>query len=169
MLAELDRRLQYGPGMRAHRLAEALFLILAFFTGDIRFAYVTFVSSVLQALSSRLVPVALVVSGFTRPPKEHRLSDIYFDSAGTRGAAAISVVVQGVGLALVRSGHDVSGYALLAFPTASILLAPTVGFCCGCAVYVGLRDLLARAGLVKRYANGVCDIEIDTEEAPRRQ
>jgi hypothetical protein len=169
MLAKLDKRLQYGPGMRAQRLAEGLFLVLAFFTGDIRFAYVTLVSSVLQALSPRLVPVALVVAAFTRLPKEHRLSDLYFDFAGTRGACAISVVVQVVGLALVRSGHDLPGYAMLALPTASLILAPTVGFCCGCAVYVGLRDLLARAGLVKRYANGACDIDIDTEEAAGRQ
>ncbi len=169
MLAELDRRLQYGVGMRAQRLAEAFFMVAAFFSGDLRFAYVTLGLTALQALSPRLVPVALVVAAFARAPKEHRSSDLYFDLAGTRGACAISVFVQAAGIWLVHGGHHVVGYAILSVPTASFVLAPTVGFCCGCAVYVGMRDLLARAGVVKRYANGACDIDIDTEEAPRRQ
>ncbi len=168
-LADLDKRLQYGPAMRVQRIAEAAFYVLAFFTGDIRFAYVTLASTALQALSPRFVPIALCVAAFVRAPAEHRLGDLYFDFAGTRGACAISVFVQGGGIWLVRSGHEVIGYAILTVPTASFLLAPTLGFCCGCAVYVGLRDLLVRAGVAKRYANGACDIDIDTSKLADRQ
>ena len=53
--------------------------------------------------------------------------------------------------------------------TISFVLAPTVGFCCGCAVYVGLRDVLVKLGAAKRYANGACDINIDGSEARRHQ
>src|SRR6185503_11097031 len=98
MLEDLDRRLQYGPGMRAQRLVEAGFLVAAFFTGDIRLAWVTLALTVLQSVSPRLVPVALGVAAFVPPPKAHRLGDLYFDLAGTRGACAISVLVQVAGI-----------------------------------------------------------------------
>jgi hypothetical protein len=159
MLADLDRRLQYGPGMRVQRIVEATLLIGTFFTGDLRLAWAAVVLTALQALSPRLVPVALVVSAFVRAPTDHHIGDLYFDLSGTRGACAIAIFVQVGAISLVKSGHDVIGYAILAFPTASVLLAPTVGFCCGCGVYVGLRELLVRAGVVKRYAHGACDIE----------
>jgi hypothetical protein len=169
LLADFDRRLQYGPGMRAQRVIEASSLLGAFFTGDPRLAYVALVFTALQAISPRLAPVAVLVSAFVRAPKEHRLSDIYFDFAGTRGSCAMSAFVQAGGIWLARSGHEVTGYAILAIPTASFLLSATVGFCSGCAVYVGLRDLLARAGFAKRYAHGACDIDIDGSKAPRPQ
>lgn len=165
MLEDLDRRLQYGPGMRVQRIVEAALLIAAFFTGDLRLAWAAVVLTGLQAVSPRLVPVALVVSAFVPARTDHDLSDLYFDFAGTRGACAIAVCVQVGAIWLVQSGHEVIGYAILSFPTASVLLAPTVGFCCGCAVYVGARELLVRAGVVKRYAHGACDIET----APRHQ
>jgi hypothetical protein len=169
MLRELDRRLQYGPAMRAQRVVEAGFLIAAFFCGDVRFAYVTLGLTILQATSGRLVPVALAVAAFVPAPREHRLSDLYFDLAGTRGACAISVFVQAGGIWLVEHGHPTAGYMILAVPTASFVLAPTVGFCCGCAVYVAIRDVLARLGISKRYADGACDIEIDGQEATDHQ
>jgi len=169
MLRALDRRLQYGPGMRLQRLVEAGFLITAFFSGDVRFAYVTLGLSVLQTVSARLVPIALVVAAFRAAPREHRLSDLYFDLGGTRGACAISACVMATGMWLVRGGHEVVGWLLLAFPTASFVLAPTVGFCCGCAVYVALREVLAKLGVAKRYANGACDVDIDRAEAPDHQ
>jgi hypothetical protein len=159
MLRALDKKLQYGPAMRVQRAVEALFIVGAFFTGDMRLAYVTLGFTVLQAISPRLVPVALVVSAFVREPKEHRLSDLYFDFGATRGACAISIFVQAGGIWLVKSGHEILGYLILTLPAGSFVLSPAVGFCCGCAVYVGLRELLARAGVVKRYANGACDIE----------
>src|SRR5262249_11233784 len=141
MLRAVDERLQYGPAMRVQRVAEAAFLVAAFFTGDVRWAYVTFAFTVLQALSPRLVPIGLVVASFTPRRTEHDLGDLYFDFAGTRGACAISVVVQASGIALVRNGHPALGFLVLAIPAASFVLAPTVGFCCGCAIYVGLRDI----------------------------
>jgi hypothetical protein len=169
MLSELDQRLQYGPGMRAQRFVEAGFLIAAFFAGDIRLAYVTLGLTILQAISGRLVPVALAVAAFVPAPREHRLSDLYFDLKGTRGACAISVFVQAAGIWLVERPHPTAGYVILAVPTASFVLAPTVGFCCGCAVYVAMRDVLARFGISKRYADGACDIDIDGQETARHQ
>lgn len=169
MFRELDRRLQYGPGMRLQRLVEAGFLIAAFFSGDVRFAYVTLGLAVLQTLSARLVPIALVIAAFSAAPREHRLSDLYFDLGGTRGACAVSVCVMATGTWLIRGGHGVAGWLLLALPTASFVLAPTVGFCCGCAVYVALREVLAKVGVAKRYANGACDIDIDRSEASGHQ
>ncbi len=169
MLSDLDQRLQYGPGMRAQRLVEAGFLIAAFFTHDIRFAYATLALTLLQAVSPRLVPVALSVALFVPAPREHLLGDLYFDFSGTRGACAISTVVQLAAIWLVRAGHDAAGYVILAVPTASFLLSPTVGFCCGCAVYVAGRHVLVKLGLAKRYANGTCDIRIDGTQAHRHQ
>lgn len=173
MLLELDRRLQYGPGMRAQRLVEAGLMIAAFFASDVRFAYVTLGLAVLQAVSARLVPIALVVAAFRAAPREHRLGDLYFDLGGTRGASAISVCVLAAGIWLVRGGHAALGWLLLALPTASFVLAPTVGFCCGCAIYVAIREILAKVGVAKRYANGSCDIDIDIDigraEAPDHQ
>jgi hypothetical protein len=166
MLEALDRRLQYGPGMRFQRLAEAGFLIAAFFTRDIRFAYVTLALSILQGISGRLVPVALVITAVVPARSEHRLGDLYFDLSGTRGACAISVFVQAAGIWLVTAGHPVLGYLVLTVPTASFVLAPTVGFCCGCAVYVGLRNALVRLGMARRYVDGACDVEV---EAPGHQ
>jgi hypothetical protein len=165
MLRALDERLQYGPAMRVQRVAEAAFLVAAFFTGDVRWAYVTFAFTVLQAVSPRLVPVGLVVAALVPRRAEHALGDLYFDFAGTRGACAISVFVQAGGIALVRGGHPALGFLILAIPAASFVLAPSVGFCCGCAVYVGLRGLFARLGWVKRYANGACDVDVDRAKA----
>jgi hypothetical protein len=168
-LAELDRRLQFGPGMRVQRLVEASLLIATFFTANLTFAYVALGLTLLQVLSPRLVPVALVVSAFQPSPKEHHLGDLYFDLAGTRGACALAAVALVVALSFLRSGHTVIGYALLTMPTASFVLAPTVGFCSGCAIYVFMRDLLARVGILERYAHGACDIDIDGPKASRRQ
>lgn len=169
MLADLDQRLQYGPGMRAQRIVEATFLVAAFFTADVRFAYVTLALTILQVISPRLAPVALAVAAFVPAPREHLLGDLYFDFAGTRGACAIALVLQLTALALVRSGHEAVGFVLLAMPTASLLLSPTVGFCCGCAVYVGIRQALVKLGVAKRYVDGTCDIRIDGTQTQRHQ
>jgi hypothetical protein len=167
-LAELDRRLQYGPGMRVQRLVEASFLLAVFLTGDVRPAFVTLALTALQALSGRLVPVAALVAVVHPGPEEHSVSDIYFDLQGTRGACAISLVVQAAGMGLYASGHTIAGGIVLAIPLSSFVLSPTVGFCCGCAVYVGLRELLARFGLAARFSDGICDVDVRAE-APRRQ
>lgn len=149
--------------MRAQRVVEALFLIAAFFSEDVRFAYVTLVLAVLQALSPRLVPVAWVAALLWRA-RAPRPSDLYFDLGGTRGACAISAIMLGAGIALVHAGHVVAGYLFMALPAASFVLSPTVGFCCGCAVYVWGREILARLGIARRVPDGACDVVLDAEE-----
>jgi hypothetical protein len=165
MLEDLDRRLQYGAGMRVQRIVEAAFLVAAFFTGDLRFAWVTLALTVLQVFSPRLAIVAVVVGLFVRPRSTHALGDLYFDLAGSRGACIVSVVVQAIGLWLAHAGHYAGGMLVLALPTASFVLAPTVGFCCGCAVYVLARSALAKLGLAERIADGACDVHVGQEPA----
>lgn len=161
--ASLDRALQYGPGLRVQRLTEAAFLIAAIFTQDVRFAYVTFALTVLQVASPRWVPVARVVARFVHFNGRHRFGDLYFDLRGSRGACAISVVVQAVGLALVWAGYGAAGFVVLAVPTASFLMAPTLGFCAGCWFYVLGRDWLVRRGWLKRGLDDSADISVDRD------
>jgi hypothetical protein len=160
---ETDRELQYGPGMRVQRLAEAGFLLAALFTQDLRFAYVTFVLTLLQALSPRWVPVALGVARLVRFRGEHRISDLYFDLRGVRGASALSTVVQAGAIALVQAGYPTPGFIILTVPTASFLMAPTLGFCAGCWFYVLGRDWLARRGWLKGGFDECSDITVDGE------
>ena len=159
-----DRELQFGPGMRVQRLTEAAFLLAALFTQDVRFAYVTFAFSVLQAISPRWAPVAYVVARLVRFRGEHRIGDLYFDLRGSRGACAISVFVQAVGIGLVWAGHPTIGFIILTVPTASFLMAPTLGFCAGCWFYVLGRDWLGRHSL-RRGFDDFADITIDGENA----
>jgi hypothetical protein len=162
------RELQFGPGMRAQRLTEAAFLIAAIFTQDVRFAYVTFILTLLQVVSPRWAPVAQTVALFARFGGQHRIGDMYFDLGGSRGACAISVVVQGACLALIAAGFPITGFVLLTVPTASFLVAPTLGFCAGCWFYVLGRDWFGRRGWLKRGFNDHHDIAVDGEE-PRHQ
>lgn len=167
MLDALDRRLQYGWGLRAQRVAEASVLVLAFFTGDVRFAYVALGFFLLQAISPRLVPVGLLVASIVPDREGHAVGDLYFDLAGNRGAAAIGSLIIASAIALVHSGLRTAGFLLLAVPTASAILAPAVGFCSGITTYVVVREAFARIGLVKRYPHGACDVDVDREEAAR--
>ncbi|ROZ78800.1 DUF4395 family protein [Ramlibacter sp. WS9] len=159
------RELQFGPGMRVERLAEAAFLLAAIFTQDVRFAYVTFILTLLQAVSPRWAPVAQIVARFARFRGQHRIGDMYFDLGGSRGACAISVVVQGVCLGLIAAGFPITGFVLLTVPTASFLIAPTLGFCAGCWFYVLGRDLVGRRGWLKGGFDDHHDINIDGEES----
>ena len=104
---------------------------------------------------------------FSREPTEHALSDLYFDLEGSRGACAISVCALLVGIGLVGQGHDVLGFLVVAMPAASFVLAPTVGFCCGCAIYVGMRETFARLGLLRRCSDEARDVSIGAASAPR--
>ena len=149
--------------MRVQRLVEAAFMLAAVFTQDVRFAYVTLLLSALQVLSPRWVPVAQAVARIVPLRGEHRIGDLYFDLGGIRGASAISVVVQVVGIGLIRAGFDVAGFVLLTLPTASLLMAPTLGFCCGCWFYVLGRDWLARRGWLKGGFDDGGDIAIAPE------
>jgi hypothetical protein len=162
----LDRAIQFGPGMRVQRLAEAAFLIAAIFAQDVRFAYVTLFLSVLQVLSPRWVPVARAVARVVHFREEHRIGDLYFDLGGIRGASAISVVVQVVGIGLVWTGQAMVGFMVLTLPTASFLMAPTLGFCCGCWFYVLGRDWLARRGWLRRGFHDIGDIAIARDDGP---
>jgi Domain of unknown function (DUF4395) len=164
----LDRELQFGPGMRVQRLTEAAFMVAALFTQDVRFAYVTFAFSVLQAISPRWAPVARMVARLVHFSGEHRIGDLYFDLGGSRGACAISVVVQAVGIVLVWAGHPTIGFIILTIPTASFLMAPTLGFCAGCWFYVLGRDWLARRGWLKRGFDDFDDIAIGGEIWPNQ-
>ena len=163
-----DYELPFGPGMRVQRLTEAAFLVAAIFTQDIRFACVTFALTVLQALSPRWVPVALTVAWLVRFRGEHRIGDLYFDLGGIRGACILSTVVQAIGLGLVAAGWPIVGFIVLAVPTASFLIAPTLGFCAGCWFYVLGRDWVARRGWLKRGFDDFNDLTIDGE-SPRHQ
>ena len=160
----IDRELQYGPGMRVQRLTEAAFMVAAIFTQDVRFAYVTFGFTVLQALSPRWVPVALLVARLVQFSGRHRIGNLYFDLRGSRGACAISVFVQAGGIALVLAGYPTAGFVILTVPTASFMMAPTLGFCAGCWFYVLGRDWFARRGLLKRGSDDFHDIAVDGEE-----
>lgn len=163
---DIDRELKYGPGMRAQRLAEAAFLVAAIFTQDVRFAYVTFAFTVLQVLSPRWAPVALVVARIVPFKGEHRIGDLYFDPGGVRGACAISIVVQAAGLGLVAAGYTTAGFVLLTLPSGSLLIAPTLGFCAGCWFYVLGRDWLVRRGSLKGDIHESHDIAVDEQRPP---
>lgn len=157
----IARELQFGPGLRVQRLAEAGFLVAAVFTHDERFAYVTFALTVLQALSPGWVPIARVVAWLAPFRGEHRIGDLYFDLRGVRGAAAISVLVQGLALGLVLAGYRTAGLLVLTVPAASFLMAPTLGFCAGCWFYVLGRDWLARHAWLDGGGDDLRDIPID--------
>lgn len=166
----LDRELQYGPGLRVQRLVEAACLVAALYTQDVRFAYLTFALTVLEALSPRWVPVARAVARVVRFRGEHRFGDLYFDLRGSRGACAISVVVQALGIGAVWAGHPTLGFIVLAVPAASFLMAPTLGFCAGCWFYVLGRDWAVRHGLLEGGFDDHADIDIDEEvRADQRQ
>lgn len=163
-LEELDRRLQYGPAMRWQRFVEAALLLCAFLFGDLRPALVVLVLTALQAISPRLAVIAVAVARL-RPPPRARLSDLYFDFAGSRGACAISVVMQSLGLYLLFQGHRRTGFLVLSLPTASFLLSATVGFCAGCAFYVLGRELAIAVGVVKPGVEGFRDVDVVEETA----
>jgi hypothetical protein len=152
--------------MRVQRLTEAAFLLTAIFAQDVRFAYVTLFLTVLQVLSSRWVPVARAVARVVQIRREYRIGDLYFDLGGIRGASAVSVVVQAVGIGLVWMGYTMSGFIVLTLPTASFLMAPTLGFCCGCWFYVLGRDWLAAHGWLRRELDDIGDIAIARDDGP---
>jgi len=163
---DLDRELQLGPGMRVQRLVEAGFMIAAIFAQDLRYAAVTFVLIALQALSPRWALVARVVARLVHRRDGHRIGDLYFDLDGSRGACAISTVVLAAGIALVWSGQAMAGYILLAVPTASLLMAPTLGFCAGCWFYVLARDRAVRRGWWRRARDDFADVVIARDDGP---
>ena len=168
LVRELDRELRFGPGMRVQRLAEAAFMLAALFAQDVRFAYVTLVLAALQALSPRWALVARGVARLMPFKGEHRIGDLYFDLQGSRGACAISVLALATGIGLVWGGYTTIGFIVLTIPTASFLMAPTLGFCAGCWFYVLGRDWLARHGWLRRGFDDFNDIGIDRQDDRRK-
>ena len=57
-----------------------------------------------------------------------------------------------------------AGFLMLTVPTASFLIAPTLGFCAGCWFYVLGRDWFGRRGWLKRGFDDHHDIAINGEE-----
>jgi hypothetical protein len=99
-----------------------------------------------------------------RPPAD-RLGNLYFDLAGSRGAAAISCLVMLTAAACVHWwGLPTLGRVLLGAPCASCILSATVGFCAGCGYYVLGRDLLVRAGFVRGVPEGAADVVIERDQ-----
>lgn len=151
-----------GYGIRAQRITEGFLLSASFVFDDLRPAYVAFAMLVLQALSPLAAPVARIWVMFDRDVPPDRLRNLYFDSAGGRGAAIISSTALSVAFALIHwAGLPTAGRVLIGAPAASCLLAATVGFCAGCGHYVVGRDLLVRAGIVRGTPEGACDVDIE--------
>jgi hypothetical protein len=158
----LRDRLERGYAMRAQRIVEGLLLTSSFVFDDLRPAYVAFGLLVLEVFSPLASPVTLLWLAFDRRVPENRLGNVYYDTAGARGAAAISCMVLTTAFALIRwSVVPTVGRILIGAPAASCFLSATVGFCAGCGHYVVARDLLVRAGLLSGTPEGACDVEID--------
>ena len=153
--------LERGHGMRAQRMTEGLLLTGSFVFDDLRPAYVALAMLALQVLSPCAAPVGLTWVLFDRRLPADRLGNLYYDSAGTRGAAAISCIVLTTALALIHWGLPVIGRVLIGAPAASCILSATVGFCAGCGYYVVGRDLLVRAGIVRGSPEGAGDVDIE--------
>lgn len=152
----LRQRLERGFGMRIERGIEGLLILAALTLGDLRPAYVAFALLAVQALISPFAsPFAVLYALVDRRERAGRLGDLYFDSAGTRGAAAISCVVMGAAFLLIRYDVPIVGPLLLGAPCASCLLAATVGFCAGCGYFVLGRDLI-----VHRTPEGAVDVQL---------
>lgn len=158
----MRERLERGYAMRAQRVVEGGLLAAAFVSGDLRPGWVAFGFLAIQALLTPLLsPVALLWVLFERRLPPDRLGNLYFDIAGARGGAFVSVLVMVVAFALVHvAERPALGLALLGAPCASCILSGTVGFCAGCGYYVLGRDVLVRMGLVRRFPEGARDVDI---------
>jgi hypothetical protein len=159
----LRERLERGYGMRAQRMTEGLLLAASLVFDDLRLAHVALVLLALQALVSPIVsPVALLWLLIERRPPPDRLGNLYFDMAGSRGAAAISCIGLAAAFALIHwANMPILGRVLIGPPAASCILSATVGFCAGCGYYVLGRDALVRAGLVRGTPEGACDVDVE--------
>lgn len=155
-------RLERGYAMRAQRIVQGLLLAASFVFDDLRPAYAAFGLLALEVLSPLASPVALLWLAFDRRVPPNRLGNLYYDTDGTRGAAAVSCVVLATAFALVRwSSLPMVGRILIGAPAASCFLSATVGFCAGCGHYALARDLLVRAGVLRGPPKGACDVELE--------
>lgn len=164
-MTSLRDLLERGYGMRAERLTEGLLIVASFLFDDLRPAYAAFGLLAAQAaVSPFLAPVALLWAAAWRRIPADRLGNLYYDTSGSRGAAAVACLVMLIAYALVRAGWPTVGRVLLAAPAASCILSPTVGFCAGCGYYVLGRDLLVRLGLVRGTPNGASDVDVEHQQ-----
>lgn len=149
--------------MRAQRLTEGVLLLAAILLDDPRPAMVAFGLLALQAVVTPLAsPVALLWQLGERRLPPPRLADVYYDLAGSRGAAAVSCLVIVAAYLLVQvAGLPTLGRVLLAAPCASCILSATVGFCAGCGYYVLGRHLLVQAGLLRGTLEGATDVDFE--------
>ncbi len=149
--------------MRAQRMTEGLLLAASLMFDDLRLAHLAFVLLALQAVVSPLVsPVALLWLSIDRRLPPDRLGNLYFDMAGSRGAAGISSVILAAAFALIHwANMPILGRVLIGAPAASCILSAAVGFCAGCGYYVLGRDALVRAGLVRGTLEGACDVDVE--------
>lgn len=134
-------------------------MVSGLLSGDIRFAFVPLAMVLLQACHGLAAPIAAFVAWLHRPPKHHRADGLYFDRTANRGGCVVSAIVHVMGIYLVMQGHGTAGWMLLAMPAGSFILSPTVGFCLGCLIYVGLRQLAHNMGLVPRNVKGSSDVQ----------
>ena len=74
-------------------MTEGLLLAGSFVFSDLPSAYVAFAMLALQVVSPLAVPIALAWAAFDRTVPPDRLGNLYYDTAGSRGAAAISCIV----------------------------------------------------------------------------
>lgn len=143
-------------------MTEGLLLAGSFVFDDLRPAYVAFAMLALQVLSPFAVPIALMWVAVDRRVPPNRLGNLYYDCAGSRGAAAISCIVLTTAFALMHwTAFPALGRVLIAAPAASCILSATVGFCAGCGYYVVGRDLLVRAGILRGRPQGACDVDVE--------
>jgi hypothetical protein len=162
----LRERLERGYAMRAQRIVQGLLLSASFVLDDLRPAYVAFGLIALEVLTPLASPVTLLWLAFDRRVPPNRLGNLYYDAAGSRGAAVVSCVVLATAFAIVRwSALPMIGRILIGAPAASCLLSATVGFCAGCGHYVIARDLLVRAGLLGGTPEGACDVDVDGRQS----
>ncbi len=164
-MTALRERLERSYAMRAERMVEGLLLVATFVSHDLRPGYVAFALLAMQVISPIFAPIALAWQAFDRRMPADRLGNLYFDSGGARGAAAISCTVLLVAGALIRwSSVPLLGRILIAAPAASCILSATVGFCAGCGYYVLGRDLLVRVGALRGTPEGACDVDVDDQQ-----
>lgn len=151
------RRLERGHALRVEDAAHGVLLLAAFALHDLRPAYVACALIALQGLVSPIAgPFALLYALVDRREPTAGRGDIYCDTRMVRGASVIACMGMIVAFVLLHFEVPVIGYLMLGAACASSLLAATVGFCGGRAVFVLGRDLL-----VHRAPEGATDVQYD--------
>ena len=102
-IAELRQRYDLASSTPTGYIAEGLLLASAFLFDDLRPAYIALAMLLVQTLITPVLsPLALLWLLFERRLPKDRLGNLYFDRAGSRGAAAIASTMIIVGLVLIH-------------------------------------------------------------------